>query len=231
MSNVKNLVIAALVAVIAIGGGAFAFAQSAQRTADVELRVWRSTSDHTAIYWSARPAGGSWRELGTHRVGFKETSTNGRWGFTDIDVSVPLPDAPTPAPTPTASPTPTPDNNDLAHLWVYLRNRGDDTVGAATIYFSDAKPAHIPFGGLEVVVSSGRRSAELCNPTIMRRGIALDLSCSPLSDTHHTAVVSVYAIVSSIVIDGERHRVTQTYTCERHSSSDSRESVFACDAD
>ena len=77
--------IVALVAVITIGATAVAFAQS--RTADVEVRIWRSASDHTAIYWSARPAGGSWSELGTHRVQFNDAA---RWQYEDIEIAVPL---------------------------------------------------------------------------------------------------------------------------------------------
>ena len=112
----KNWIIVALVAVIAIGG-AVAFAQSS-RTANVEIRVWESTSDPTRNYISARPEGGSWRTLGTIPLGtgdataYEETS-NGRFRYSDITLAVPLPESaaaprPTATPTPTPSPTPTP---------------------------------------------------------------------------------------------------------------------------
>ena len=103
----KNWIIVALVAVIAIGG-AVTFAQSS-RTANVEIRVWESTSDPTRNYISARPEGGSWRTLGTIPLGtgdataYEETS-NGRFRYSDITLAVPLGDeagAPTPTPTPT----------------------------------------------------------------------------------------------------------------------------------
>lgn len=91
----KNWIIVALVAVIAIGG-AVAFAQSS-RTANVEIRVWESTSDPTRNYISARPEGGSWRTLGTIPLGrgdasaYEETS-NGRFRYSDITLAVPLGD-------------------------------------------------------------------------------------------------------------------------------------------
>lgn len=92
----KNLVIAALVGVIAIGGVAFVFAQST-RTADVEVRVWESTSDPLRNYISARPAGGSWSTLGTIPLGTGDasayaTTSNGRFRYSDITLGVPLPD-------------------------------------------------------------------------------------------------------------------------------------------
>ena len=108
----KNWIIVALVAVIAIGG-AVAFAQSS-RTANVEIRVWESTSDPTLNYISARPEGGSWRTLGTIPLGrgdasaYEETSS-GRFRYSDITLAVPLPEsAPTPRATATPTPTPTP---------------------------------------------------------------------------------------------------------------------------
>lgn len=108
----KNWLIVALVAVIAVGG-AVAFAQSS-RTANVEIRVWESTSDPTRNYISARPEGGSWSTLGTIPLGtgdasaYEETS-NGRFRYSDITLAVPLPDGaarstPTPSPTATAAP-------------------------------------------------------------------------------------------------------------------------------
>ena len=93
--NVKNLVIAALVGVIAVGSVAFVFAQST-RTADIEVRVWESTSDPMRNYISARPAGGSWSTLGTIPLGrgeasAYETTSNGRFRYSDITLTVPLP--------------------------------------------------------------------------------------------------------------------------------------------
>ena len=91
----KNLVIAALVGVIAVGG-ALVYAQSS-RTANVEVRVWESTSDPERNYISARPEGGSWSTLGTIPLGrgeasAYETTSNGRFRYSDITLAVPLPD-------------------------------------------------------------------------------------------------------------------------------------------
>ena len=106
----KNWIIAGLVAVIAVGG-AVAFAQSS-RTANVEIRVWESTSDPTRNYISARPEGGSWSTLGTIPLGTGdasayETTSNGRFRYSDITLAVPLPSEQAAAPAPTATPTPT----------------------------------------------------------------------------------------------------------------------------
>ena len=109
----KNLVIALLAVLLAGSIGFGAHAQSG-RTANVEIRVWESTSDPTQNYISARPAGGSWRTLGTIPLGkgaaseYEKTS-NGRFRYSDITLAVPLPEtaaaAPTETPTPTTSRT------------------------------------------------------------------------------------------------------------------------------
>ena len=104
----KNWIIVALVAVIAVGG-AVAFAQSS-RTANVEIRVWESTSDPTRNYISARPEGGSWSTLGTIPLGtgdasaYEETS-NGRFRYSDITLPVPLPEQATAVATATPAPS------------------------------------------------------------------------------------------------------------------------------
>ena len=54
----KNLIIAALVAALAIVGG-LAYAGSVDTTADVDVTVWKH-ADTGGIYLSTRPAGGSW---------------------------------------------------------------------------------------------------------------------------------------------------------------------------
>ena len=100
-----TLAAALLVAAIAAG-----VAAQAERTASVEVRVWQSARDDLALYVSARPAGGSWRALGTIPLDMSGLSQSGRYRYGDIAIDVPLPDAPTPTPTatPTATPTPTP---------------------------------------------------------------------------------------------------------------------------
>ncbi|GEM_PF-6713213 len=57
----KNAVIAALIAAIAIGGalGAFAATRTIETNANVEVGVWRRVSDGT-LFLSTRPEGGNW---------------------------------------------------------------------------------------------------------------------------------------------------------------------------
>ena len=77
--------------------------------ASVEVRVWQSVRDARALYVSARPAGGSWRTLGTIPLDMSGLSQSGRYRYGDIAIDVPLPAAtPTATTTPTATPTPTP---------------------------------------------------------------------------------------------------------------------------
>ena len=108
----KNWIIAALVAVIAVGG-AVGFAQSS-RTANVEVRVWEDVNDPERNYISARPEGGSWRTLGTIPLPLTDgVSSSGRFRYGDITLAVPLPDgaarsAPAPTPSQTSTPTPSP---------------------------------------------------------------------------------------------------------------------------
>ena len=85
-------VLFAIVAVIAIGGAAFAIAQS-QRTANVEVRVWEDVNDPERNYISARPEGGSWSTLGTISLPLTDgVSGSGRFRYGDITLAVPLPD-------------------------------------------------------------------------------------------------------------------------------------------
>jgi len=59
--------------------------------ATVEVRIWQDVEDSGTVFVSARPAGGSWRRLGTVRLllddGF---SSDGRYRFGDIGLEVPL---------------------------------------------------------------------------------------------------------------------------------------------
>lgn len=59
--------------------------------ATVEVRLWQDVDESGALFVSARPAGGSWRTLGTVRLllgdGF---SSDGRFRFGDISLEVPL---------------------------------------------------------------------------------------------------------------------------------------------
>ena len=57
----KNAIIAALIAVIAVGGtlGALAATQTVDTTANVEVTVWQRVADGS-LYLSTRPEGGTW---------------------------------------------------------------------------------------------------------------------------------------------------------------------------
>ena len=100
----KNWIIAGLaVALVTVSVGAGVLAQ-ASRTANVEVRVWESTSDPTLNYISARPEGGSWRTLGTIPLLLTDgVSSSGRFRYGDITLAVPLPEQ---AAAPTAAPSP-----------------------------------------------------------------------------------------------------------------------------
>ncbi len=69
--------------------------------ATVEVRVWQDVGDSASIYISGRPAGGSWRTLGTIPLPLDDgVSSTGRFRFGDISLDVPLPEVPAPRPDP-----------------------------------------------------------------------------------------------------------------------------------
>ena len=120
----KNWVIVALVAVIAIGGTIAAFAAVHETTANVEVRVWQRVSDGE-LYLSTRPEGGTWTTHDAEPLDMSELSRSRNFrqsSFVTVEVPVvvELPDpepveestltpTPTPMPTPTPTPTPTPE--------------------------------------------------------------------------------------------------------------------------
>ena len=71
----KNLIIAALVAVVAIGASVSVFAVS---DPVVEVRVWQSVTDESLLYVSTKPAGGSWTTHNT-ALDMSEISASGRF--------------------------------------------------------------------------------------------------------------------------------------------------------
>lgn len=59
-------------------------------TAPVEVRVWQNVGDLEDIYISARPAGGSWRTLGTTPLPLDDgVSPSGQYRYGDIALDVP----------------------------------------------------------------------------------------------------------------------------------------------
>ena len=63
---------------------------SAQSEATVEVRIWQGVSNANNLHISARPAGGSWRTLGTMRLDMSGLSRRGTFTYGDITVAVPL---------------------------------------------------------------------------------------------------------------------------------------------
>ena len=86
-----RLVGLAVIAMIAMPVAATVTAQDGP-SATVEVRVWQDVGDELAIYISARPAGGSWRTLGTIPLPLDDgVSSSGRFRYGDIAIDVPLP--------------------------------------------------------------------------------------------------------------------------------------------
>ena len=87
----KNWIIAALVAVIAIGGALGAFA--ATRTVDrvLEVRVWESVDDPSENHLSIRSRGGDWSTVGTLEVPMGDgPEDGGGYRFGDLTVVLPV---------------------------------------------------------------------------------------------------------------------------------------------
>ena len=100
----KRTLVVVLAGVFGLALLAGADAQSGA-TANVEVRVWQRVSDANALYISARPAGGSWRTLGTIPIEMDGLSGSRAYRYGDITVRVPVPRAAAPAPTPTPTPS------------------------------------------------------------------------------------------------------------------------------
>ena len=60
-------------------------------TAGVEVRVWQRVTNYRSLFISARPAGGSWADLGTIPLDMSGETSNGRWRYGDITLAVPPP--------------------------------------------------------------------------------------------------------------------------------------------
>ncbi len=82
-----NWIIATLAVGLALAIGAVALSQST-RTANVEVRVWQKVDDDRALYISARPDGGSWRDLGTVPVAMDGVSASGAYRYGDLTLTV-----------------------------------------------------------------------------------------------------------------------------------------------
>lgn len=84
----------AAVAIATVFGAALVAAQ-AERTANVELRLWERVSDPGVNFISARPEGGSWRTFGTVWAPLDDGfSGDGRYRYGDFAIRVPQPELP-----------------------------------------------------------------------------------------------------------------------------------------
>lgn len=85
----KNWIIAALVAVIAVGASVGAFAGT--RTVDrvIEVRVWENIEDPSENHISIRVQGGSWRPGDTRYVPMSKD--DGRYRYGDLSIVLPVP--------------------------------------------------------------------------------------------------------------------------------------------
>ena len=93
----SRLTLVALAAVLGLAVVATGAAQGGGQTAPVEVRVWQNVGNLEDIRISARPAGGSWRTLGTIPLPLGETTDSGTFAYADIDLDVALPNRVTPA--------------------------------------------------------------------------------------------------------------------------------------
>ena len=88
----KNWIIAALVAVIAVGAAVGGFAST--RTVDriVEVRVWEKIDDPSENHLSIRAQGGSWHDVGTIPVPMSDDdmSEDGRYRYGELSVVLPV---------------------------------------------------------------------------------------------------------------------------------------------
>lgn len=91
MRSARRLAFVALAVLPGVMGVSGATAEG-DREAVVEVRVWQGVEDGSAIYFSARAAGGSWATLGTAPVDMSGLSSRGTYRYGDISVGVPLAD-------------------------------------------------------------------------------------------------------------------------------------------
>ena len=91
MKHVR-LVFLAVIAALGIVTIAAVAAQDGN-SANVEVRVWQSTSDANGLYISARPEGGSWATLGTIPLDMSGLNSRETFRYGDITLPVPVPGA------------------------------------------------------------------------------------------------------------------------------------------
>ena len=120
----KNMIIAILVAIIAVGGtqGAFAATRTVETTANVEVRVWRNVADPERLHLSTRPAGGRWT---THndRLDMSDLHSSGSWyqsNFVNVAVPVSVEIETPPSEPGESTPTPTTESTNTLGSWEHF---------------------------------------------------------------------------------------------------------------
>lgn len=87
----KNLILVVLTGAVLSSSVGLLAAAASQSVANIDLRVWQSTSDPETIYVSARPEGERWQP--TPRVVLDDENYEGTWRFGDSVVGVELPES------------------------------------------------------------------------------------------------------------------------------------------
>lgn len=88
-ARVRMLAVAALALLLAVGVAGPAMAQGGGSGATIDVRVWQNVDDERDLYVSARPAGGSWRTLGTVPLALDGLTASGSYRYGDIALAVP----------------------------------------------------------------------------------------------------------------------------------------------
>ena len=88
--RVRMLIVAGLALLLGLAVAGTAMAQGGGgEAASVEVRVWQHVDDERDLYLSARPAGGSWRTLGTVPLALDGLTASGSHRYGDITLALP----------------------------------------------------------------------------------------------------------------------------------------------
>ena len=91
-TRARTPLIAGLALLVGVAVAGPAMAQGGGSAATVEVRVWQNVDDDRDLYVSARPAGGSWRALGTVPLALDGgVSDEGAYRYGDVALALPLP--------------------------------------------------------------------------------------------------------------------------------------------
>ena len=89
MARARTLIVAGLALLVGVAVAGPAMAQGGGGAATVEVRVWQNVDDDRDLYVSARPAGGSWRALGTVPLALDGLTASGAYRYGDVALAVP----------------------------------------------------------------------------------------------------------------------------------------------